>query len=113
MATVFITGSTQVLGRGAALALLAEGHRVVLHARSRERAAALGDLGERASGVVVGGLSSERETRSIAEQVNAVGHMVPYLLTALIVRPSRALPGRTGRRTHPADGNDFPESVIG
>jgi len=38
MARVFITGSTDGLGRAAAQALLDDGHEVVLHARSAERA---------------------------------------------------------------------------
>jgi NAD(P)-dependent dehydrogenase (short-subunit alcohol dehydrogenase family) len=41
---IFIAGSTDGLGRAAAGVLLEDGHDVVLHARTRERAAALGDL---------------------------------------------------------------------
>lgn len=120
MAIVFITGSTDGLGRAAAQSLLDEGHRVVLHARSADRAAALGDLASRAEGVVLGDLQSSAETRSIADQVNAIGRMdavihnagvytqrsrgsspeghavtlaintlAPYMLTAMIERPSR------------------------
>jgi NAD(P)-dependent dehydrogenase (short-subunit alcohol dehydrogenase family) len=75
MALVFITGSTDGLGRAAAQSLLDQGHRVVLHARSADRAAALGVLASRPEGVVVGDLQSRAETRSIAEQVNAIGRM--------------------------------------
>jgi NAD(P)-dependent dehydrogenase (short-subunit alcohol dehydrogenase family) len=75
MARIFITGSTDGLGLGAARALLAEGHQVVLHARSRERAASLGPLAPRSAGVLVGDLASGAETRSLAEQVNALGPM--------------------------------------
>ncbi len=75
MATIFITGSTDGLGRAAAQSLLDQGHRVVLHARSADRAAALGGLTSRAQGLVVGDLSSAEETRSIADQVNAIGPM--------------------------------------
>ncbi|MFN5568974.1 MAG: SDR family NAD(P)-dependent oxidoreductase, partial [Bradyrhizobium sp.] len=49
MAIVFITGSADGLGRAAAQSLLDQGHRVVLHARSADRAAALGELGSRAA----------------------------------------------------------------
>jgi NAD(P)-dependent dehydrogenase (short-subunit alcohol dehydrogenase family) len=38
MARIFITGSTDGLGRAAARTLIDEGHQVVLHARSRDRA---------------------------------------------------------------------------
>ena len=75
MANVFITGSTDGLGRAAARALIDEGHRVVLHARSRERASALDDIASRSAGVIVGDLGSGAETRSVAEQVNAIGRM--------------------------------------
>ena len=44
MATIFITGSTDGLGRAAAQALIQKSHQVVLHAPSPERAAALDDL---------------------------------------------------------------------
>jgi short chain dehydrogenase len=63
---IFITGSADGLGRAAAAILISEGHDVVLHARSRERAAALGDLAPAAAGVVIGDLSSAAETRAIS-----------------------------------------------
>jgi NAD(P)-dependent dehydrogenase (short-subunit alcohol dehydrogenase family) len=69
MAFVFVTGSTDGLGRAAAHSLLDQGHRVVLHARTADRAAALGVLAPRSEGVVVGDLQSFAETRSIADQV--------------------------------------------
>ncbi|MFN7983459.1 MAG: SDR family NAD(P)-dependent oxidoreductase [Vicinamibacterales bacterium] len=75
MARVFITGSTDGLGRAAAEALLDDGHAVVLHARSRARTAAVQDIAPRAAGVVVGDLSDADETRHVAEQVNALGRM--------------------------------------
>src|SRR5688572_7326422 len=75
MARVFITGSTDGLGRAAAGWLMQQGHEVVLHARSSERAAAIADLAPRALALVVGDLRSAAETRSVAEQVNAVGRM--------------------------------------
>jgi len=75
MAKIFITGSTDGLGRAAARALIDEEHEVVLHARSRERAAALDDLVPRSAGVVVGDLSRATDTRSVADQVNAIGRM--------------------------------------
>jgi NAD(P)-dependent dehydrogenase (short-subunit alcohol dehydrogenase family) len=75
MAIVFITGSTDGLGRAAAQSLLDEGHQVVLHARSADRAAAVGELASRCERVVVGDLRSAAETRSIANQVNAIGRM--------------------------------------
>src|SRR5215467_965740 len=75
MARIFITGSTDGLGRAAARSLLDDGHEVVLHARSTERASTLADLASRSAGVVIGDLRSAAETRRIAEQVNAIGRM--------------------------------------
>ena len=75
MATVFITGSTDGLGRAAAETLLGDGHRVVLHARSADRAATIGEFASRAAGTVIGDLRSAGETRRIADQVNAIGRM--------------------------------------
>jgi NAD(P)-dependent dehydrogenase (short-subunit alcohol dehydrogenase family) len=75
MATVFITGSTDGLGRAAAESLLADGHQVVLHARSAERAATVATLAQRCAGIVVGDLRSAADTGRIADQVNAIGRM--------------------------------------
>jgi NAD(P)-dependent dehydrogenase (short-subunit alcohol dehydrogenase family) len=75
MARIFITGSTDGLGRAAARSLLGDGHHVVLHARSSDRTSALADLAPRSAGVVIGDLCSGAETRSIAEQVNTIGRM--------------------------------------
>jgi NAD(P)-dependent dehydrogenase (short-subunit alcohol dehydrogenase family) len=75
MARIFITGSTDGLGLAAARTLIGEGHTVVLHARSPERGAAVGDLAERAAGMVVGDLSRADDVRHIAEQVGAIGRM--------------------------------------
>src|SRR5580698_10216443 len=73
MARVFITGSSDGLGRMAAQLLVEQGHEVVLHARNQQRgqealAAVLG-----AETVVIGDLTSIAQTREVAEQVNALG----------------------------------------
>jgi NAD(P)-dependent dehydrogenase (short-subunit alcohol dehydrogenase family) len=90
VARIFITGSTDGLGRAAAQTLVEGGHEVVLHARNRKRAAELADLAPRCAGVVVGDLGSSAETRGIAEQVNAVGRMDAVIHNAGIYsQPSR------------------------
>jgi NAD(P)-dependent dehydrogenase (short-subunit alcohol dehydrogenase family) len=61
--------------RAAARSLLDDGHEVVLHARSTERASTLADLASQAAGVVVGDLRSAAEIHRVAEQVNAIGRM--------------------------------------
>jgi NAD(P)-dependent dehydrogenase (short-subunit alcohol dehydrogenase family) len=86
MRRIFITGSTDGLGRDAARTLIKEGHEVVLHARSKDRAAALGELAPRAKGVVIGDLTSAAQTRNLAEQVNKLGRMDAVIHNAGIYR---------------------------
>jgi NAD(P)-dependent dehydrogenase (short-subunit alcohol dehydrogenase family) len=110
MTRVLITGSTQGIGCVTAQQLLADGHQVVIHARSERRLGALADLRRQGADAVVGDLSDEDETRALAVQVNRLGHMdavihnagvmsgpglaavnvvAPYLLTVLVTRPRR------------------------
>lgn len=96
MARIFITGSTDGLGRAAARSLLDQGHEVVLHARSSERAAALADLASEAAGIVIGDLRSAAETRRIAEQVNAIGRMDAIIHNAGVYRASNRNPTPEG-----------------
>jgi NAD(P)-dependent dehydrogenase (short-subunit alcohol dehydrogenase family) len=87
---VFITGSTDGLGRDAARTLIDDGHQVVLHARSRQRASALADLAPLAAGLAIGDLASAAETRALADQVNKIGRMDAVIHNAGIYRePSR------------------------
>jgi NAD(P)-dependent dehydrogenase (short-subunit alcohol dehydrogenase family) len=91
MARIFITGSTDGLGRAAAQSLLDDGHEVVLHARSAERASALAEVAPHAARLVVGDLRRAAETRSIADQVNAIGRMDAVIHNAGIYNaPSRS-----------------------
>ena len=91
MSCIFITGSTDGLGRAAAGVLMGEGHEVVLHARTLARAAALSDLAPGAAGVVIGDLASAVETRDLADQVNGIGRMDAVIHNAgVYLEPSRA-----------------------
>lgn len=90
MSRIFITGSTDGLGLAAARTLIDEGHEVVLHARSAQRAATLSDLAARAAGMVVGDLSRASETRAVAEQVRKLGRINAVIHNAGIFRePAR------------------------
>jgi NAD(P)-dependent dehydrogenase (short-subunit alcohol dehydrogenase family) len=107
---ILVTGSADGLGRATARTLLESGHEVVVHARSQDRLAAIGDLVDRGAVPVVGDLADLDRTRDVAEQVNRLGRMdavvhnagvytgrtilpvnvvAPYLLTALVQRPQR------------------------
>ena len=97
MPRIFITGSTDGLGRAAAGVLMGEGHEVVLHARTSERAATLSDLVPAAAGVVIGDLSSAAQTREAADQVNDIG------------RCHAAGPGRLGQAAYRA----MPDHTVG
>jgi len=99
MARIFITGSTDGLGRAAARSLIDDGHEVVLHARSSDRASALADLALRSAGVVIGDLRSAAETRSIAEQVNAIARMDAVIHNAGIYREQSRGPTPEGHAT--------------
>src|SRR3954463_12485438 len=99
MARIFISGSTDGLGRAAAQALIDEGHEVALHARSRERAAAVNDLAKRSAGVIIGDLRSAAETRSVADQVNALGRMDAVIHNAGAYRTAGRSPTAEGHPT--------------
>jgi NAD(P)-dependent dehydrogenase (short-subunit alcohol dehydrogenase family) len=73
MARVFITGSSDGLGRMAAQLLIEQGHSVVLHARNEQRGRDALSAVPGAEKVVIGDLASIAQTRKVAEQVNALG----------------------------------------
>jgi NAD(P)-dependent dehydrogenase (short-subunit alcohol dehydrogenase family) len=90
MSLIFITGSTDGLGLAAARKLIAEGHQLVLHARSQQRAAAIADLAPHCAGVIVGDLASAAETRSIAAQARKIGRMEAVIHNAgIYLEPAR------------------------
>jgi len=73
MSRVFITGSSDGLGRMAGELLLSQGHNVVLHARNQKRADETHKLVPKAESVVIGDLSTIALTHEVAGQVNALG----------------------------------------
>src|SRR5260370_36170789 len=73
MSCVFITGSTDGLGLMAARLLAGQGNQVTLHARNGTRAADARAALPEAAAVVTGDLAGIAETRSVADQVNALG----------------------------------------
>lgn len=73
MSRIFITGSADGLGQMAARLLVAEGHQVVLHARSKSRAKEALAAVPGAETALAADLSSIAETKALADQVNRLG----------------------------------------
>ena len=84
MSRVFITGSADGLGKMAAQLLVEQGHKVVLHARNESRAKQAMAAVPGAESVVVGDLSSIRQTRTVADQVNALGEFDAVIHNAAV-----------------------------
>ena len=100
MAVIGITGSTDGIGRAAARVLLADGHRVLVHARSRERgepvAKALG--GDVA--LVVGDLARIDDVRRLADQAREHGPIDAWVHNAGVwVRGSTPRTSADGHET--------------
>ncbi|MFL6209979.1 MAG: SDR family NAD(P)-dependent oxidoreductase [Pyrinomonadaceae bacterium] len=114
MARIFITGSADGLGLLAAKALIAQGHKVVLHARNEKRGQEALAKAPGAESVVTADLGSIEETKQLAAKVNAMGTfdavihnagvynasaeeiftvntLAPYILTCLIEKPKRLI----------------------
>src|SRR5438105_7200375 len=114
MARSFITGSADGLGQLAAKALVAQGHRVVLHARNEKRAQEALHNVPGAESALTADLGSIEETKQLASKVNALGvfdtvihnagvykasaeeifainTLAPYILTCLIEKPERLI----------------------
>jgi NAD(P)-dependent dehydrogenase (short-subunit alcohol dehydrogenase family) len=100
MAVIGITGSTDGIGRATARVLLADGHRVLVHARSRERgepvAKALG--GDVA--LVVGDLARIDDVRRLADQAREHGPIDAWVHNAGVwVRGSTPRTSADGHET--------------
>lgn len=114
MARIFITGSADGLGQLAANALIAQGHKVVLHARNATRGREALAKVPGAETVVTADLTSIDETIQLSQKVNtsgrfdaiihnaavyntsgkelfAVNTLAPYVLTCLIQKPKRLI----------------------
>ena len=84
MARVFVTGSSDGLGRMAAQLLIEQGHGVVLHARNQQRSQDALAAVPRAEAVVIGDLTSIAQTREVADQVNTLGSFDAVIHNAAI-----------------------------
>ena len=84
MSRIFITGSSDGLGQMAARLLVADGHRVVLHARNADRARHASAAVPGAEATLIADLSSVAQTKSLAEQVNAMGEFDAVIHNAAV-----------------------------
>ena len=123
MARIFITGSADGLGQLSAKLLVEKGHKVVLHARNKERGHDALKKTSEAENVLTGDLSSIEETIELADQVNSLGTfdavihnagvyrtsakeifsvntLAPYILTCLIQKPKRLIYLSSGMHLH-------------
>jgi NAD(P)-dependent dehydrogenase (short-subunit alcohol dehydrogenase family) len=95
--TILITGSTDGIGKQAALALARAGHAVIVHARSEERGRPVVAEIERLSGsdrvgLAVADLASQRQVRELAARVAADYPRLDVLVNnAGVVLPRRTL----------------------
>jgi len=111
---IFITGSTDGLGKLAATELLEQGHEVVIHARNEIRKRQILEELPMAEQVVIADLADMEETKQMAAELNAWGRfdtiihnagvyqtskqtifrvncLAPYILTCLMDRPQRLI----------------------
>ncbi len=84
MSRAFITGSSAGLGLMAAELLVRQGHQVVLHARSADRAADARRQLRQAAAVVIGDLETIAGAKGVAAQVNALGHFDAVIHNAAV-----------------------------
>ncbi len=82
MARVLITGSSTGIGQAAAIALISQGHEVVLHARNEERAQQAEQAAKGAIGVAIGDLSTLAGTHELALQAEKFGAFDTVVLNA-------------------------------
>lgn len=97
MSRIFITGSADGLGQLAARLLVDDGHQVVLHARSPQRAQEAQLALPQAEAVVTGDLSTLAGMHQVAEQANQLGRFDAVIHNA-------GIGYREPRRGNTADG---------
>jgi NAD(P)-dependent dehydrogenase (short-subunit alcohol dehydrogenase family) len=84
MSRIFISGSSTGLGMMAAKLLVAQGHELVLHARSEARASdARRDLPQ-VKAIVTGDVETIAGAKDVAEQVNALGRFDAVMHNAAV-----------------------------
>ena len=84
MSRIFISGSSTGLGLMAADLLTEQGHQLVLHARSGDRAKDARKALPKAEAIVTGDLSTIAGAKDVGAQVNALGHFDAVIHNAAV-----------------------------
>jgi len=123
MAKIFITGSSDGLGRMAAALLLEDSHEITLHARNEQRGKDAMANVPGAKDVLIADLSNIEETKQLAQELNQLGRfdaiihnagvynvsqqlivnvntLAPYILTCLVTKPDRLIYLSSGDHLH-------------
>jgi NAD(P)-dependent dehydrogenase (short-subunit alcohol dehydrogenase family) len=105
---IFITGSAQGIGAECARQLIAQGHEVVVHGRTTERAEDALRANPDAADAVAGSLAGIAETIALAGAINALGPFDAVIHNA-------GIGGGSGDRRESADGLEliFHTNVVG
>lgn len=96
MARFFITGSSDGLGSLTAQRLIKQGHSVVLHARSAQRAEDARKACPGSDAVLVADLSSIEETKRLAAEANKLGPFDAVVHNAGLFTGYEKVPGKSG-----------------
>jgi NAD(P)-dependent dehydrogenase (short-subunit alcohol dehydrogenase family) len=100
MAVIGITGSTDGIGRAAARVLLADGHRVLVHARSRERGEPVANALGGDVALLVGDLARIDDVGRLADQAREHGPIDAWVHNAGVwVRGSTPRTSADGHET--------------
>ena len=128
MAKIFITGSTEGIGLLAAEMLLENGHEVVLHARSQERANEALEKFQIKPKILIADLLDIEQIKTLINDLNTLGKfdtiihnagvyhsshkdifqvnvLAPYILTTLVKKPKRLI--YIGSNMHPRGNLDI------
>lgn len=96
MARIFITGSSDGLGSLTAQRLIKQGHSVVLHARSAQRAADTQKACPGSDAVLVADLTSIEETKALAAEANKHGPFDAVVHNAGLFTGFEKVQGKSG-----------------
>lgn len=92
MARILITGSTEGIGRAAAVSLLDTGHDIVVHARNDGRLEVLDELVARGARPIVGDLADLDQLGDLGDQAAGVGPFDAVIHNAGVIDGAALLP---------------------